>query len=105
MEVEVLQATAMEGRKRVLGKEHYDSLCSMGELTSTYCHQGGLEDARQLMEVVVTERKQLLGKSYMSTHWAMNSLADIYRKEKCIPDVDALERELNKVDANGELEA
>ena len=43
----------------LLGAEHPDTLRSMGNLASTYCYQGMLNEAEQLEVEVIRKRKRM----------------------------------------------
>ena len=47
-EAEQLEIQVMDMRKKLLGTEHPDTLCSMGNLAVTYIHQGRWIEAMQL---------------------------------------------------------
>ena len=61
-EAEELEVQVMETRKRVLGKEHPDTLTSMGNLVWTYGNQGRWKEAEELEVQVMETYKRMLGK-------------------------------------------
>ena len=71
----------METRKRVLGKEHPDSLISMGNLVLTYRDQGQLKEAEELQVQVMETRKQVLGKEHPDLLKSMANLASMYHSQ------------------------
>ena len=50
----------MDAMKKLLGAEHPNTLISMGNLASTYSHQGKLNEAEQLQIQVMDIRSKLL---------------------------------------------
>jgi hypothetical protein len=58
---EELLAPVLETSKRVLGKEHPDTLGCMAHLVSTYCCQERWNEANELGVYVLETRKRVLG--------------------------------------------
>ena len=79
-EAEELEAQVMETRKRVLGREHPDTLASMGNLASIYWRQGQLQwkEAEELEVQVMETTKRILGQEHPSTLISMGNLASTY---------------------------
>src|SRR3984957_16503647 len=80
-EAEVLQVSVMETSKRVLGKEHPDTLMSMRNLASTYWDQGGGKEAEVLEVSVMETKKRVLGEEHPSTLTSMGNLASTYQRQ------------------------
>lgn len=70
-----LQETVLAVRRRVLGKEHPDTLTSMNNLAETLRTQGDLPGARGLQETVLAVRRRVLGVEHPDTLASMNNLA------------------------------
>jgi tetratricopeptide (TPR) repeat protein len=61
--------------RRMLGREHPDTLTSMNNLAVTLQEQGELESARKIMEEVLETGRRVLGKENPSTLTSMSNLA------------------------------
>jgi len=78
-EARVLLEKAAEGMKRVLGPTHLDTLAAMESLAMTYLELSGdlLPNAREMMEEVLEQRKEKLGKEQPYTLLAICNLGRI----------------------------
>jgi len=56
-----LQEKVLEVQRRILGKEHPDTLTSMNNLALTYSDLGRTNDAMALQETVLEVRRRILG--------------------------------------------
>jgi hypothetical protein len=65
----------METFKRVLGKEHLDTLTSMANLASTFWNQGRGKEAKELFVQVMEMFKRVLGEEHPDMLTSMNNLA------------------------------
>ena len=74
-EAEELEVQAIETRKRVLGKEHPDTLTSIGNLAATFRSQGRWEEAEELELQVVEAKNRVLGEEHQDTLTSMSNLA------------------------------
>ena len=75
----------IEGRKRILGVEHQDTILSMANLASTYTLMGEYTEAEKLQIQVLNACKRIFGVEHPHTIQAMKNLAAILqslRKDK-----------------------
>ena len=70
-----LQEQALDGRRRVLGDDHPDTLSSMNDLAETRRNLGDLQSAHDLHEQTLTARRRVLGDDHPDTLHSMHSLA------------------------------
>jgi len=77
-EAEELLAQALEGRKRVLGRNHRETLESRADLVRLYLKQGRYDEAEAPSLAVLTVRRQTLGAEHPDTLTALNDLALVY---------------------------
>ncbi|RAQ98585.1 kinesin light chain 3 [Stemphylium lycopersici] len=77
-EAEELEVKVIKVRKTVLGKEHPNTLISMGDLALTYSNQGRWKEAEELQEQVMDMRKRVLGDEHPDTLTSMADLASTY---------------------------
>ncbi len=64
----------METSSRVLGREHPDTLKSMGNLAATYRNQGRWDEAIQVMSEVVQHRRKKIGFDHPHTIQSIRTL-------------------------------
>jgi tetratricopeptide (TPR) repeat protein len=76
-----LATKSMRARKKVLGKEHRDTLSSMAMVGSAYRLGGQWADAEKLEVQVMETRKKKLGADHPSTLTSMANLASTYRNQ------------------------
>jgi hypothetical protein len=81
---------ALEGRERVLGREHPDTLTSRDSLARLYSDQGRHAEAEPLMERVVKGRQRMLGLEHPDTLASMNSLVRIYTAQGRYTDAEMM---------------
>jgi tetratricopeptide (TPR) repeat protein len=80
-EAEVLATQSLKTRKKVLGRDHEDTIWGLAMLADAY-GIGGKWDAAEELEVQVMEaRKTKLGADHPGTLNSMNNLAVIYEKQ------------------------
>jgi len=65
-------------RKKLLGKEHPDTLTSMADLALTYWNQGRWKEGEEIEMQVVEKRMRILGEEHPDTLTSMANLASIY---------------------------
>ena len=90
-EAEELEVRVVETMKKVLGKEHPDTLVSIGNLASTYWNQGRWTEAEELEERVMETRKKVLGKEHPDTLVSIGNLASTYRNQGRWAEAEELE--------------
>jgi Tetratricopeptide repeat len=78
------------GRTKALGKDHLDTLTSMGDLAVVYWYQGRLKEAEALGVQVVGARKGVLGEDYPDTLTSMSNLAIVYGNQCRLKEAEAL---------------
>lgn len=74
-EAEALYRTTLEARKRVLGIEHDDTLCTMNSLGTCLQMHGKLDDAEAVYHITVDARKNKLGDHHPDTLGSANNQA------------------------------
>ncbi|KAK1765234.1 hypothetical protein QBC33DRAFT_495970 [Phialemonium atrogriseum] len=88
---EDLRMQAGEIRKRVLGKEHPNTLSSMHNLALTYLNQGRWKEAEELGVQVIETSKRMLGKEHPNTLSGMHNLASTYGNQGRWKEAEELE--------------
>jgi hypothetical protein len=81
----------METRKRMLGKEHPDTLTSMAHLASTFWNQGRWKETEELFMQVMETIQKVLGKEHPDTLTSMDNLASTYRNQVRWKEAEELE--------------
>jgi tetratricopeptide (TPR) repeat protein len=76
-----LDRRALEGREKVLGKEHPDTIGSVSNLASGLHKQGELTAAEKLYRQVVESTENVLGKNHPDTLTSVNNLALVLRDQ------------------------
>ncbi|KAG8736106.1 hypothetical protein FRC10_009704 [Ceratobasidium sp. 414] len=74
-EAKALRIQVLEGTKEMLGDSHPTTLAAMGNLATTYSHQGLYKQAETLQVQVLEGRKLALGDNHPDTLAAMGHLA------------------------------
>jgi tetratricopeptide (TPR) repeat protein len=90
-EAEELEVRVMETRTRVLGKEHPDTLSSIGSLAATYRKQGRWTEAEKLEMRVMETSTRVLGEEYPDTLSSMANLAATYWNQGRWTEAEELE--------------
>jgi len=80
-----------QGRTRLLGAEHPDTLRSANDLANTLQCQGNLAEARALHEQTLAARRRVLGEEHRDTLMSMNDLATTLHAQGDIAGARALE--------------
>jgi lipopolysaccharide biosynthesis regulator YciM len=81
----------VEGRKRVFGDDHAETLKAISSLASTYWSRGKYDEAEQLELEVVEGRKRVFGDDHAETLEAISSLASTYRSRGKYDEAEQLE--------------
>ncbi|KAJ7032996.1 acyl transferase/acyl hydrolase/lysophospholipase [Mycena alexandri] len=89
-DAEPLLVAVMETHKRVLGKEHPETLMSINNLALTYRNQGRWNDAEPLQVAVMETSKRVLGEDHPSTLTRIANLASTYSDQGRWKDAEAL---------------
>ncbi len=74
-QAEALYRSAVEGRRRVLGPTHEDTLKSMNNLGLVYADELRLEEAEALQREVLQARIEIFGETDVQTMVSLNNLA------------------------------
>ncbi|KAJ9625157.1 hypothetical protein H2203_005112 [Taxawa tesnikishii (nom. ined.)] len=83
-EASQLLRTALEGREKVLGKEHRNTLTSVSNLASVLSQQGKYEEAEQMNRRALEGWEKVLRKEHPYTLRSVNNLASVLRQQgKC----------------------
>jgi tetratricopeptide (TPR) repeat protein len=72
---EEMHRRALEGKEKVLGKEHPDTLASMNNLAEVLRDQGKYEQAEKMHQLTLKRKEKVLGKEHPDTLMSMNNLA------------------------------
>ncbi|KAJ7854036.1 P-loop containing nucleoside triphosphate hydrolase protein [Mycena olivaceomarginata] len=75
---EKLLEGVLEKQKQVLGDNHSDNLCTIGNLAWTYSCLGEHRKAKELKATVLEKQKQVLGDNHPDTLLTMGNLASTY---------------------------
>ncbi|KAF2679132.1 hypothetical protein K458DRAFT_394282 [Lentithecium fluviatile CBS 122367] len=76
---EAAHRKVFEQRESMLGKEHPDTLKSMGNLALMYTNQGRWKEAEELEVQVLETRKRVLGEEHPGTLTSMGNLAHTWK--------------------------
>ncbi|MFC7388454.1 tetratricopeptide repeat protein [Sphaerisporangium rhizosphaerae] len=72
-----VEEQALEGRRRVLGADHPDTLTSMSDLAITLREMGELQQARALEQQALEVRRRVLGDDHPDTKQSERNLAGV----------------------------
>jgi tetratricopeptide (TPR) repeat protein len=89
-EAEKLCNQALEGRERVLGKEHPDTLTSVNNLAALLKSLGDFESAEKLYRRALNQREKMLGKEHPDTLTSMNNLALVLKDKGEYDDAEKI---------------
>ena len=78
---EELQVKVMETRKRVLGKDHPDTLTSIADLALIFQSQGQWNKAEELEVKVIETMKRMLGEDHPDTLISIANLASTFQNQ------------------------
>ncbi len=82
---------AVDLRRRVLGREHPETLRSMNDLTLVYMDEGSkFPQAEELDKQTLEIRRRVLGPEHPDTLTSMSNLATVYYQEGKYPQAEAL---------------
>ena len=74
---EAMNRRALEGREKVLGREHPSTLASVGNLASVFQYQGKYEGAEAMNRRTLNRKEKVLGRKHPSTLTSVNNLASV----------------------------
>ncbi|RYP50199.1 hypothetical protein DL768_004220 [Monosporascus sp. mg162] len=90
-EAESLQVQVMEMSRRILGKEHPDTLNSIRNLALIYQSQGRLKEAESLEVQMMEMSIRVLGKEHPHTLASILNLASTYQSQGRLKEAESLE--------------
>ena len=90
---EPLLKQALETRRRLLGREHPETLRAASETARLYLLQGRAREAEALQRETLDLRKRVLGPEHSDTLMSMNQLAGVYIFQGRNEEAEALHRE------------
>ncbi|KAL8766753.1 MAG: hypothetical protein Q9194_006182 [Teloschistes cf. exilis] len=79
-EAEPMNRRALDGRDKVLGKEHPDTLASVSSLASVLRNQGKYEEAEPMNRRALDGRDKVLGKEHPNTLTSVSNLASVLQR-------------------------
>ena len=71
---------ALEGRRRVLGDRHPETLFTMQERAAVARDQGNLEEARKLLELTLEGQRHTFGENHWAVAMTLSDLGNVLRK-------------------------
>ncbi|KAL9630085.1 MAG: hypothetical protein Q9164_006593 [Protoblastenia rupestris] len=81
-EAEQMDRRALDGREKVLGKEHPDTLMSVSNLALVLQYQGKYDEAEQINRQALDGREKVLGKEHPDTLTSVYCLAYLLRQQQ-----------------------
>ncbi|KAK3941484.1 hypothetical protein QBC46DRAFT_430783 [Diplogelasinospora grovesii] len=90
---EKFSQTAVDERKRVLGKEHLDTLTSRSNLAYTLRHQAKFEQAKDILQDVLRIKEMVLGEDDPSTLASRDGLALVLQDKGRYEEAEAIYRQ------------
>ncbi|KAJ7853371.1 hypothetical protein B0H13DRAFT_1202216 [Mycena leptocephala] len=90
-EAEDLRMAVLEKYQQLLGDNHPNTLCAMGNLAATYSRLKKYKKAEELEVFVLEKRKQLLGNDHPDTLLTLGNLAVTYSNLKEFTKAEELE--------------
>ncbi|KAI5460988.1 hypothetical protein BGZ63DRAFT_446076 [Mariannaea sp. PMI_226] len=92
-----IQRQALELRKKVLGKDHIDTLGSMHALASVLIDQGKYDAAEQMCRQTLKLREKVLGKEHPRALDSMHVLAVVLREQGKYEEAEQMHRQALKL--------
>ena len=89
-DAERLLTEAFEGKRKVLGEEHQETLRTIGSLGHLYRRQGKLDQAEQLLAQCCRKSREVLGEEHVSTIQPCADLGIVYYRQGKIDEAQAL---------------
>jgi tetratricopeptide (TPR) repeat protein len=83
-----------DGRRRLLGDGHPDTITTMANLGAVYLNEGKTKEAEKIYAQLVTTGRQVLGAEHPYTLTFMSNLATAYRSEKDYAKAEELYKEV-----------
>jgi eukaryotic-like serine/threonine-protein kinase len=78
VEAEALHRQTLDARRRVLGKEHSQTLSSMNNLGLVYLDQGEFAKAEPLLAEALATQRRVMGNEHLDTLIDMNNVAKLH---------------------------
>ena len=89
-EAEQMDRRALDGREKVLGNEHPDTLRSVSNLASVLQHQGKYDEAEQMNRRALDSSEKVLGKEHPHTLMSVNNLGNLYKNQDKMAEAEAM---------------
>ncbi len=87
---ELLLEQSVKSQRRLLGKNHSETMTSVHDLANLYWYQNRLKDAEPLYQEVVETRTRLLGEEHPDTLKANFDLASLYLGQERLDEAEKL---------------
>ncbi|KAL9611366.1 MAG: hypothetical protein Q9167_003985 [Letrouitia subvulpina] len=91
-EAEPMNRQALDGREKVLGKEHLSTLTGVGNLASVLWYQGKHKEAEQMSRRALDGREKVLGKEHFSTLTSVGNLALVLQDQGKYEEAEQMTR-------------
>ncbi|KAI8666162.1 hypothetical protein NCS57_00840200 [Fusarium keratoplasticum] len=91
-EVEQMNRRALEVREKVLGREHPDTLTSVGILASVLRDLGKYEESEQMNRRVLEAREKVLGREHPDTLTSVSNLASVLQNQGKYEEAEQMNR-------------
>ena len=91
-DAEQMDRRALDSKEKVLGKEHPDTLTSVGNLASVLQYQGKYEEAEQMNRRVLDGREKVLGKEHPDTLTSVGNLASVLQFQGKYEEAEQIDR-------------
>ena len=91
-EAEQMDRRALDGREKVLGNEHPDTLISVSNLALVLQHQGKYDEAEQVNRRALDGREKVLGKEHPDTLTSVSNLVLVLRDQGKYDEAEQINR-------------
>ncbi|CAI7603357.1 unnamed protein product [Penicillium viridicatum] len=91
-EAEWMHQWALEGREKVLGREHPDTLISISDFGNLFNNQGKYEEAEAMHRRALEGREKVLGCEHPDTLISVNNLGSVLDKQGKYEEAEAMHR-------------
>ncbi|KAL9591473.1 MAG: hypothetical protein Q9179_007687 [Wetmoreana sp. 5 TL-2023] len=91
-DAEQMDRRALNGREKVMGKEHPDTLTSVSNLALVLRDQGKYEEAEQMNRRALDGREKVVGKEHPDTLTSVSNLASVLRRQGKYKEAEQMSR-------------
>ncbi|KAM6510860.1 hypothetical protein FSOLCH5_011305 [Fusarium solani] len=91
-EAEQMSRRALEAREKVLGREHPDTLTSVGNLGLVLQYQGKYEEAEQMNRRALEASEKVLGREHPDTLKSLNNLGSVLGSQGKYEEAESMNR-------------